>query len=189
MNSVHLVTQEKYRVEPGQKQAECTECTAQSQPAGPGRAPRACCRAQPRALRFRPPTLRAPRAPAPAACAQRLPARLPAARPACTPALCPRAPAPAARPARALACCHACCIATQAKPPHNTSWPTVLQYTPAPSRPVLQYTLLTAHLRPLCCNTNPYIAIQFQPSKLPSLQYKNCIAIQIFFFFHNIIGQ
>ena len=31
MNSVHLVTQEKYRVEPGQKQAECTECTAQSQ--------------------------------------------------------------------------------------------------------------------------------------------------------------
>ena len=34
-----------------------------------------------------------------------------------------------------------------------------------PSRPVLQYSLLTAHLRPLCCNTNLYLATQF-PSHL-----------------------
>ena len=42
MNSVHLVAQEKYRVEPGPKQVECTECTARNQPSStPGLAPSA----------------------------------------------------------------------------------------------------------------------------------------------------
>ena len=66
----------KYRVEPGQKQAECTECIAQGQPAHPGRAQRpghvpAAQSALPRTLRARPRLLpRAPRAslPCPRAC-------------------------------------------------------------------------------------------------------------------------
>ena len=73
----------KYQVEPGQKQAECTECTAQGQPARPGREPSAHP-ALPRALRARPrlslrPVARAPRAYPSSACR---------ARHAC---LCPRA--------------------------------------------------------------------------------------------------
>ena len=73
----------------------------------------------------------------------------------CTP-LGPGAPSPApAHPARLLhrvvgVCAHrhgsiVACLATQPKPPHHTGWPTVLQYTPAPSRPVLQYTLVMIH--------------------------------------------
>ena len=73
MNNVHEpgsrimsenLTQEKYRVKPGQKQAECTECTAFGQPACPGRE-QAAQPALPRALR--PPSSPAhlpPRAPA-----------------------------------------------------------------------------------------------------------------------------
>ena len=119
MNSVHLVTREKNRVESGQKQAECIECTAQSQPARLGstrpapacRAPRArparlpllapsaCPRAcLPHSLRTRQRFARPCRA-APRARPSLLPARLPPARPApClparqrTPACPPRAP-------------------------------------------------------------------------------------------------
>ena len=61
----------KYRVEPGQKQAECTECTAQGQPARP--APSQPCPA--RSARARACLPRAPRAPAarPGACAPTAP--------------------------------------------------------------------------------------------------------------------
>ena len=84
MNSVHLVTQEKKRVKTDRKWAECTEYTAQGQPARPAPRPRSCRPASP--------APRAPRAPTPAAA--RLPrASLPAApapqrpaRPACAPA-------------------------------------------------------------------------------------------------------
>ena len=105
MNSVHLVTQEKYRVESGQKQAEFIECTAQSQPVRPGHAPSfqaACPAPRPRAQRPAPAcrALRLRRAPlAPSA---------PRARPASAPcAPCARLPPPsphAARPLRPAAC-------------------------------------------------------------------------------------
>ena len=113
MNSVHLVTQEKYRVESGQKQAECTAQSQLARPAlrprtqRPGRMPSAQAeraprprsayrepRALPRACRALPPALRA-RARAARACC------LPPAR-ACASARVPAcAPQPAASPSPA----------------------------------------------------------------------------------------
>ena len=68
MNSVHELgsrtmsknlTQEKYRVKPGQKQVECTECTAFGQPARPGPAPSPGRTPLPRAWRALPRACRA----------------------------------------------------------------------------------------------------------------------------------
>ena len=133
MNSVHLVTQEKYRVESGQKQAECTAQSQLAHPAlrprtqRPGRTPRAqaeraprprfACReprALPRACRALPPALRARASPAPPRpCRPRL---LPAAcsRLRVRPGACLRAPAcclaqPSAQPS-ALSYCNTVCV-------------------------------------------------------------------------------
>ena len=117
MNSVHLVTQKKYRVEPDRKQAECTECIARSQPSStPGRPPsaqaaRLPCPARAAMLCCAPATTcpARPRAPsartlvpsAPAACSLR--ARVPACAPVCL-------------PARLRACLRACCHAQPSAP-------------------------------------------------------------------------
>ena len=103
MNSVHEpgsrtmsknLTQKKYRVKSGQKQAECTECTALGQPArlpSPRRAPAA-------------PLPRSPRAPcAPAHCLRVVPARLAPTAPL---PRAPRAPAPCLRTQRPHASTH-----------------------------------------------------------------------------------
>ena len=146
MNSVHEpgsrtmsknLTQEKYRVEPGQKQAECTECTAQSQPARPGRAPRTC---SPHALR---------------------PARLlPAAR-------CPRAlRATAARqrpahvravPASPSACC--ALVATPSLAPHSRPAPSPPSTRLLLARPARAPPAPAA--RPMHPNAQPLVTIQF----------------------------
>ena len=86
----------KYRVEPGQKQAECTECTAQGQLTRPGRAPRAqAARLAPRPRACRP----ASPAPRARACCSALPRAALACRTRCErlrPSACappaPRAP-------------------------------------------------------------------------------------------------
>ena len=131
-----------------------------------------------------------PRALAPS-CLQRPPARPTNAR-----LRAPRAPS---------AC--PCCIATQAFPKLT------IQTCCPPNCIAIQFLQQPGSLY---CNTLDPLAIQFQPSKLPSLQYNNCIAIQfqakfthlaiqshsflpyclqhnfniaIQFFFHNIIGQ
>ena len=193
----------KYRVEPGQKQAECTEYTAQDQPARPGRAPAAqpALPRAPRAPAACAPAARAHAAQAPAAptCAPRAPracsspARLQRAHsPSAQRLLRPAATcAPHARPARAqplaqhLPSAHASC--------HNTAG--VLRYTlPSSNCPsccvTIQFLCIkTQPLSPLAfllqysclylCNTNHCIATQkplYQPSKTTILQYK-------FFFF------
>ena len=158
MNSVHELGSRtmskkfdsgKYRVEPGQKQAECTECTTQGQPARC----RACWAPRPRACRAPVPTCRARPCRAPY-----LP-RVPAARHACrTPCLlcatpATPSPAPHARPTqRPCACLRA-------------------QHTPAraPAAQPLLYRGLAGH----------YIAIQSNLALAPQSQYKFCIAIQI----------
>ena len=237
MNSVHEpgsrtmsknLTQEKYRVKSGQKQAECTECTTLGQPARPGRAPNAqatralrtcracccashaCCRA-PRAL-LHPaylPSVRLPGAPRPLA-RPPAPARLPA--PACLPPTCHArpstcAPLPLARPSARLRPLRAwpcrCAQRRVAAPSAVSQRPTTrAQRLPMlyrdPGLPQAHNTVCIAIQtcctpnciaiqflqQPGClyCNTLDPLAIQFQPSKLPSLQYKNGIAIQIFFF-------
>ena len=190
MNSVHEpgsrtmsknLTQEKYRVEPGQKQTECTQCTAlaspRAQPALPTPSPR-----PPRApaaplARLLPPAPRAPRTPV---CALR-------ARPS-RPAGAQRllsSPAPHA----SVACCSGC-IAIQhcpcPLPSHNTVnciaihpslLPTFLLQdsrlycnTNCPQPSLLQYNP-AIQLSPLLYNTNQCIAIHFQPSSLLSLSF------------------
>ena len=172
----------KYRVEPGQKQAECTECTAQSQPARPARPAPAC---------------RPPRAFAP-----------PAARPARAQRDCRRLLSTPARPLRSAPARLAACSArprAYARPParsartqrlpmlyrdpglpqaHNTVCIAIQTCCP-PNCLAIQF-----HQQPGClyCNTLDPFAIQYQPSKLSSLQYKNCIAIQNFFFLHKKFG-
>ena len=113
MNSVHLLTQEKYRVENRFKnQVGCTECTVLASPGA-------------QAARL-PPLLRTPRAPLPAVCA-------PAARAPY------RAPAPVRVPTHAHpACCHApaCCRAPAPVPPHACPPASrALPARPAPARP------------------------------------------------------
>ena len=208
MNSVHKLgsrimsknlTQEKYRVELGQKQAECTECTAQSQPQHPSRAPSACLLRAPCAFRLRvrphprarshPHTRSRARTPAaPAPTPQRLPAHpaRPAERlPPCAPQR-PRLRAPWSY--RGLA---GHCIAIQS----SLAYRFKLQYNvvycntllPASSPLLLQYKPTGCNtIFPLGCNTKPVITIQsllepatFQP---PSLQYKPCLAYKIFIF-------
>ena len=125
MNSVHEpgsrtmsknLTQEKYRVKPGKKQAECTECTARWPSNTPGRAPlprrahpcravrapAAPCAPLPRRARpcraARPPASRAPSASVPARPTPRAPQRL-----APTPVSCAcRAPWAPSAPQRLL---------------------------------------------------------------------------------------
>ena len=125
MNSVHEpgsrtmsknLTQEKYRVEQGQKQVGRTECTAKSQPACPGRArPAPACRARPARLR---PACRAP-----------LPRMMPPA---------PHARVPAAPRARGLSF-----LAAPARAP--SACPTCAQ-SPAPCRLVPCTPSQTSHL-------------------------------------------
>ena len=115
MNSVHEpgsrtmsknLTQEKYRVEQGQKQAKCTKCTALASPcAQAARLPRPCC-----ALAAAAPLLRA-------SAALRVPLRAPALRLRLLSALraqCASAPTTCAPPGHIVACLG-----------------TVLQYSPA----------------------------------------------------------
>ena len=149
MNSVHLVTQEKKRVKTDRKWVECTECTAQGQPARPA------------------PLLRTPRAPLPAvpAPAARAPSTLPARRapllhaqrPACALRALPARPASAQRPVHChntilycdivwppAACCNTIhCIATQL----SSSPSSLLQYNPA----------FISAIQPLYCNTKTHI--------------------------------
>ena len=162
MNSVHEPgsrtmsknpTQEKYRVKSGQKQAECTECTALGQAVCPLGSARPCA-----------PCARAPAArlllPARPAGARAVPAR-----PACVPCA-PSVPS---------------CLATiqyfvlqpnSSQTSCNT--PSVLQYKILPSLPPLpQYALLycdttSLHLASPSCNT---ICIATQkPLNQPALQ-------------------
>ena len=116
MNSVHLVTREKYRVEPGQKLSHVHQNTQPGPAAHPRRAqaaPACACRAPPRAPGASLPLAQpAARSPAPYArapsCLQRLSARprMPSAcrtpaRPAPSPApQLPRLRAPTPTPAR-----------------------------------------------------------------------------------------
>ena len=160
---------------------------------------------------------------APCRAAPRARARLPPAPSAC-PRAClphalrarPRVPRPSAPPAHSrvvLARPSAYCT-PRARPSllprllYRDTGQTSSQYRLAnciaihssPGRQVLQYTLLTAHLRPLSCNTNPYLAVlllfkpaTFQPHcvtiQCPLSQYNLGsspikFSAQIFFFFH-----
>ena len=151
MNRVHNqcsknLTQEKYRVEPGQKQVKCTECTALASPraqaGSPAPMPR-MLRAPSRAFAAPPARLLplAPRARAPAAPRARAPV-LPSYR---SPVCC----VPAQRPPATRAP-RACCLRARACTP-----------SPAPARcvaatvAVLQYStaLSQSQYNPLYCDT------------------------------------
>ena len=206
MNSVHELdsrtmsknlTHEKYRVKLGQKQAECTECTALGQPARP--APR------PRAPRLRPaPVPRPPRAPptarpAPAPFLSRAPL-LQCLRPLARP--CRAAPNP--RPGRLAACparpaspacapsastpsaqrLHAqlpslCCIVTQAYlgSQYSLYCNTNLQPTK------LFCNTVSSKASHLYCNTISPLTIQFYPS---SLQYNFVLQLNLHYFCNTI---
>ena len=161
MNSVHLMTQEKYRVEPGKKtESECTK--PQPGPAGP-----AC------AHRLRPgrPAGRAPRA-----C--RAPTCLPAARPARPAAPCRTLPAPRAPSARTSARLPACASTPCARPRPSARQPRA----PAPSA-------LQARLHPRLPTPAP-AARPVRPSACCLLKwavayFRFCTKKKIsFFFFH-----
>ena len=189
MNSVHEpgsrtmsknLTQEKYQVEPGQKQAECTECTVQSQPTRPGHArpvPSACLpRAQRGPLTCAPPAARLPppalHSGAPTAPHARAPSSLqrPPARPRTN--SCALRARPAARPAPAqrLPSCPVLghntprCIATQFLLAH------------CPSQVTIQNCIVTQFLSKL----TSFTAIQFYvlqynfSNPLPAIQYFYC---------------
>ena len=193
MNSVHLVTQEKYRVEKrieNRLSAPSAQPKARPRAQRPGRTPSAQP-ALPRALRARPRllpltcrararyALRAPRIPPPrtARCPPRLLHALRAlpARPSacCTPAAL-HAPAPTPGRPSCLAHCRNTkfCIVTQ---------PPSLQYNPSSLLPAIQYL----YCNTLCLQPPVYhntISLCFKPSlaiHFPSLQYK-------FFFFFTI---
>ena len=145
-------------VKSDRKQAECTECTARSQPARPARAPspRACsalprARSQP-ARPARAPSPRAcsalPRAPrAPRAPTHLTPERLPPA--ACAPrAPCAPLPARPARPPRRCRAAAACVRCAPLAPAHS--------YAPVPASP--------------CCLRAPALRLraQLRAQRLPS---------------------
>ena len=166
MNNVQKLTQENYRVEPGQKQAECTECTAQGQPARPARASAAPCRA---------PTTPCREPPAP--CHSRLPPsclRAPRALPCCSARL--RAQLPAA-PARAPT--HACPRAharLPARPTHALCAQRLPSQRPAPSAPFLPQSrynncIVTQPISPYSHNTLYCIVIQPQPTLPIAIHY------------------
>ena len=163
MNSVHLVTQEKKRVKTDRKWAECTECTAQGQPARPA----------PRPLSCRAPAAHAPRAPRVAACSPRaLPRarayRLRAQHLACAPSAPPKRPAPRLRAPFAP-----CAPSQRPAPSPLSQYNFVLRYSLA-SCSLLQYNTLY-------CNTalqQPFQSIAIQSSlhlcnTTTVLQHKN----------------
>ena len=168
MNSVHEpgsrtmsknLTQEKYQVKSGQKQVECTECTALGQPARP-------CRALPRACRAPAPPLRPaltrpaacsarPRAPRMLACTIRaLPTRPTPAQPAPSAVSWPGWPCRSLvsrhSPAAHCPCCHNTTFVLQYKfsqPAFLSQYNTVLQYNSTLISAIL------ALLKPPYCNT------------------------------------
>ena len=191
MNSVHLVTQEKYRVE---KRIENRLSAPSAQPKASLRAQVArTLRAQrlpaarlpaPRTCLPRAPVLRLPRACAPPAA--RLPlARVPAPA-ACAPSAPPVRPAPTCarllRPACRIVACAATQFSSHCSSCHNTIFlycntnslqPSLLQYNPCSLLLAIQY---------LYCNT-------LQPSSPFKLQYKPCLATQNFLFSQYNLGS
>ena len=154
----------KYRVEPSQKQVECTECTAQGQPARPGRA-RPALPARP--LHPAPARLQRacaclPRAPCLSCATPATPSPAPYARPAQRPCACllaQQAPAraPTAQPLlyRGLA---GHCIAIQSSlalaPQSQYNFCIAIQIPSLTQLPLLQYT-------PVYCNSNPTLQASF----------------------------
>ena len=189
MNSVHLVTREKYRVKPGQNLsqvhqntqpglAEHTRRAQAAQPAAP-RAPACACRASmpfPRALCPCRPACRAPACtPVPAA------SLLPLAQHARALSALRPARSPAARAPSAHACCHAQPSAqpsavSRHRPSPGSQYSLYCNTNLLPIQPqysaVYCNTLLPNQLycntvlnpcTPLYCNTHEPLAIQFQP--------------------------
>ena len=160
MNNVHLVTQEKYRVEKKQveNQAGCTS-TKLAQPVRTGRAPNDQVARAPRPCRAPAAPCRAPGRP-PACPAPRL--RLPT-RPSAYPrALCaPRAPAatcPAALLAQPLAQLPSlCCIVTQAYP--GSQYSLYCNTNLLPTK--LYCNTVSSKASHLYCNTISPLTIQF----------------------------
>ena len=203
----------------GSKRAECTKCTAHGPVARPGRAQAAqpaMPLALPAPVRpTRLPTERAPRvslrprtrllpAPAPPCCSYRAP-RTPAAPRACLRALC-RVPEPL-RASVAVSWLGLAlyrntvqpCLAlmSQYSPVYCDIaflQPSLLQYNPCQVCLLLQYNKLycntvSSTVRLLKSQYNCCIAIQIHNLLSCFLQYNFNITIQIFFFFHNTIGQ
>ena len=205
MNSVHLVTQEQYRVKPGQKlsrgalnpnlaQLSTPRCALAAQPAAP-RAPACACHAPPRAC------CRAPRA-----CCRSpsLPRAPPAERSAC------RAPASSARqlrlaPARPAACnarprAHArpAPVRSLAPVPSAPAPSAHAPASPAPARPSAHARAVPAHPSACCLAFLSQHKLGSSPSKFlhqkfyifffhlfPEIGKIKKISLKTFFFFHN----
>ena len=169
MNSVHEpgsrtmsknLTQEKYQVKSGQKQVECTKCTALGQPARP-------CRALPCACRASAPPLR-PALTRPAACSAR-----PRAHDPCAPYAPNACPACAQRRVVAWLAVSQPCVTTQSSSPLSLlsqyNFCIAIQIFPASLPVTIQYSL-AIQLNPHLCHSSL--------SKTTILQYNLAFLLQ-----------